>query len=71
MQNGKATVEKGSQVGQREGICLPNAGDSGSIPALGRSLGEGNGNYSCWENPVDTGVWRVTAHGVTKEPDTT
>ena len=33
-----------------------NAGDVGSIPGLGRSLGEGNGNalqYSCLENPVD------------------
>ena len=31
-----------------------NAGDTGSIPGLGRSLGEGNGNplqYSCLENP--------------------
>ena len=28
-------------------------GDLGSIPGLGRSPGEGNGNplqYSCWEN---------------------
>ena len=37
--------------------CLPaNAGDLGSIPGLGRSPGEGNGNplqYSCLENPVD------------------
>ena len=33
-----------------------NAGDPGSIPGLGRSLGEGNGNplqYSCLENPMD------------------
>ena len=33
-----------------------NAGDSGSIPGLGRSLGEGNGyslQYSCLENSVD------------------
>ena len=36
-----------------------NAGDlteSGSIPRLGRSPGEGNGNplqYSCQENPMD------------------
>ena len=33
-----------------------NAGDPGSIPGLGRSPGEGNGNplqYSCLENPVD------------------
>ena len=33
-----------------------NAGDLGSIPALGRSPGEGNGNlvqYSCLENSMD------------------
>ena len=32
-------------------------GDLGSIPGLGRSPGEGNGNplqYSCLENPMDT-----------------
>ena len=47
-----------------------NAGDvrnSGSIPGLRRSPGEGNGNplqYSCPENPVDKGTWRGTIHGV-------
>ena len=33
-----------------------NAEDLGSIPELGRSPGEGNGNplqYSCLENPMD------------------
>ena len=33
-----------------------NAGDPGSIPGLGRSPGEGNGNplqHSCLENPTD------------------
>ena len=33
-----------------------NVGDSGSIPGLGRSSGEGNGNplqYSCLENPME------------------
>ena len=33
-----------------------NEGDLGSIPGLGRSPGEGNGNplqYSCLENPMD------------------
>ena len=33
-----------------------DAGDPGSIPRLGRSPGEGNGNplqYSCLENPMD------------------
>ena len=37
-----------------------NAGDLGSIPGLGRSPGEGNGNplqYSCLENPTDGGAW--------------
>jgi len=46
-----------------------NVGDLGSIPGLGRSPGEGNGNslqYSCLENPVDRGAWWATVHGVTK-----
>ena len=37
-----------------------NAGDLGSIPGSGRSLGEGNGNplqYSCLENPMDREAW--------------
>jgi len=31
-----------------------------SIPGLGRSSGEGNGNplqYSCLQNPMDRGTW--------------
>ena len=46
-----------------------NAGDTGSIPGLGRSPGGGHGNpllYSCLENLMDRGVWRATVHGVTK-----
>ena len=46
-----------------------NAGDPGSIPGSGRSPGEENGNplqYSCLENPMDRGAWRVTVHGVAK-----
>ena len=46
-----------------------NAGAVGSIPGLGRSSGEGNGNplqYSCLENPMDRGVWQATVHGITK-----
>ena len=37
-----------------------NAGDPGSIPVLGRSLGEGHGyplQYSCLGNPMDRGAW--------------
>ena len=43
--------------------------DPGSIPGLGRSPGEGNGNplqYSCLENPMDEGTWQTTVHGVAK-----
>ena len=46
-----------------------NAGDMGSIPGLGRSPGEGNGNplqYSCLENSMDRGVGGATVHVVTK-----
>ena len=46
-----------------------NMGDLGSIPGLGRSPGEGNGNplqYSCLENPRDGGTWKATVHGVAK-----
>ena len=37
-----------------------SAGDLSSIPGSGRSPGEENGNplqYSCLENPMDSGVW--------------
>ena len=37
-----------------------NAGDLGSIPGLGRSSGEGNGNplwYPSLENPMDRETW--------------
>ena len=37
-----------------------NAGDPGSIPGLGRSPAEGNGNplqYYCLENLMDRGAW--------------
>ena len=44
-----------------------NAGDTGSIPGSGRSLGVGNGNllqYSWLENPMDRGGSWSTVHGV-------
>ena len=43
--------------------------DSGSIPGLGRSPGEGNGNplqYSCLENPMDREAWQAIVHRVAK-----
>ena len=48
-----------------------NAEDPGSIPGLGRSPGEGNGNplqYPCLENPVGRGPWQAIVHGVEKSP---
>ena len=41
----------------KESAC--NAGDLGSLPRSGSSLGEGNGNpfqYSCLEYPMDRGA---------------
>ena len=39
----------------------------GSISGWGRSPGGRNVNpfqYSCLENPMDTGAWQATVHGV-------
>ena len=54
--------------------CSPSAEPApGSVPgtvfSLYSLLGEGNGTplqYSCLENPMDTGAWWATVHGVTK-----
>ena len=49
----------------KESAC--NVGDLGSIPELGRSPGEGNGNplqYSCLENHVDGGARLATVHRI-------
>ena len=51
------TIFPGGSEGK---VSAYNVGDLGSIPGLGRSLGEGNGNalqYSCLENPMDEGTW--------------
>ena len=45
--------------GSEDEASACHAGDQGSIPGLGRSSGEGNGNplqYSCLENPMDRGA---------------
>ena len=58
-----------SLVAQTVKVSACKAGDPGSIPGLGRSSGEGNGNplqYSCLENPMDGGAWKDTVHGVAK-----
>ena len=52
---------------------MGDAGDSGSIPGSGRSPGGGHGNpfqYSCLENPMDSGAWWAGPYGC-KELDMT
>ena len=54
-------------LSSKESSC--KAVDAGSIPGLGRSSEEENGNphqYSCLENPMDRGIWQAPVHGVTK-----
>ena len=44
-----------------------DAGDTGLIPGLGRSLGGEHGNplqCSCLENPMDRGAWRLQSMGL-------
>ena len=51
-----------------------HAGDVGSVPGLGRFLGEGSGyplQYSCLENPMDRGAWQDYSPWGCKESDTT
>ena len=60
---------KGFPGGSEDKASACKAGDPGSIPGLGRSPGEGNGNplqYSCLENPMDRGAWQATVHRVAK-----
>ena len=50
-----------------ESIC--QLGDSGSVPVLGPSPANGNGNplpYSCLRNPMDRGAWWATVPRVPK-----
>ena len=54
----------------KEFTCNSGAtGDVRLIPGLGRSTGGEHGNplqYSCWENLMDGGTWRVMVHKVAK-----
>ena len=64
-----SSTKRGFPSGSEVKESARNAGDPGSIPGSGRSSGEGNGNplqYSCLGNPMDTGAWWPTVHGVAK-----
>ena len=63
------TCEPISLPGDSDGKESCNVGDLGSIPGLGRSLGEGNSNplqYSGLENSTDRGSWWARVHVITK-----
>ena len=52
---------------RKESAC--NAGDTTSIPGLGRFPGGGNSNplqYACLGNPMDGRAWWPTVHRVAK-----
>ena len=54
-------------MGFSDGSDSKESACPGSIPGLGRSPGEGNGNshqYFCLENVVERGVWQATDHRV-------
>ena len=62
-------TDEGFPGGSGAKVSACNVGDMGSIPGLGTSPGEGNGNplqYSCLEISMDGGGWWATVHGVAK-----
>ena len=66
---GKGDIHGGSVVRNS-----PSITDVGSIPELGRSPGEGNGNsfqYSFLGNPMGSRGWWAAVHGVAKESNMT
>ena len=69
LENKRSKAQRTSLVAQMVKASGYNVGDLGSIPGLGRSPGEGNGNplwYSCLENPMDGRAWWAAVHGVAK-----
>ena len=60
------SIHTGFSGGSMEKNLPANAGDAGSIPGLGRSPGEGDGNplqYSYQGNPMDREDFWATVHG--------
>ena len=57
----------GGASGKESAANTGNAGDMSLIPGSERSPGEGNSNlfqYSCLENPMDSGAWWAAVRGV-------
>ena len=63
---GLIMIMEGFPGGSDSKASAHNAGDPGSIPGLGKSPGEGNGNplqHSCLENPMDEEPDRLQSMG--------
>ena len=62
------TMSKAGGSDGKASAC--SVGEPGSIPGLGKSPGEGNGNplqySSCLENLMNRGAWWAAVHGVAK-----
>ena len=59
----------GVSVGKESACDAGDEGGRGSVSGSGRSPAGENGNplhYSCLENSMERGAWRVVVHGVTK-----
>ena len=64
---GDSPVLRGGSVVKNPPASAGDTGDMGSIPGLGRSPKEGNGNplqYSFLRNPMNRGAWRAIVCGV-------
>ena len=62
-------LTKAALVAQMVKESASSVGDTGLMPGLGKSSGEGNGNplqCTCQENSMDTGAWWASVHGVAK-----
>ena len=61
-------MQKGFSGGSVVENPLASAGDMGTIPGSGKSLGEKwqPTPVSCLENPMDRGTWQATVHGITR-----
>ena len=67
--NDVLTASQVAPVFKNPPVNAGDARDASSIPGLGRSRGEGNGNslqYSCLGNPRNRAAWWPTVPGVAK-----
>ena len=65
MLNSNHTIWLPCSSNGKESAC--DARDKCSVPEMGSSSGEGNGNtfqYSCLENSMDIEAWQAMVHGV-------